>query len=102
MASGTDTPQYKVVLENIGNITHHLQGNEDAKKDLRLEYIKHKWLAKHARPEASALVEMALGRIELDVNEYEVFIEILKDIAGMGLIVGKLTGRTIFHVQLHV
>ena len=35
---------------------------------------------------------MALGRIELDVNEYEVFIKILKDIAGMGLIVGKLTG----------
>ena len=102
MASRKDTPQYKAVLENIGNITHHLQGNEDAKEDLRLEYIKHEWLAKHASPKASALVEMALGRIELDVDEYEVFIKILKEIAGMGLIVGKLTGITILHMQLHV
>ena len=97
MASGKDTPQYKAVLKNIENIAHHLLEFEDAKEDLRLKYIKHNWLAKHARPEASALVVMALGRIELDFKEYEEFIAILKEIAGMGLIVGILTGIAILH-----
>ena len=97
MASGKDTPQYKAVQKSIEVITHHLVVSEDAKEDLRLKYIKHNWLAKHARPEASALVVMALGRIELDVKEYEEFIAILKDIAGMGQIVGILIGITLIH-----
>ena len=47
--------------------------------------------------QASALVVMALGRIELEVKEYEEFIAILKDIEGMGQIVGILTGITLLH-----
>ena len=50
MASGKNTPQYKAVQKSIEVITHHLVVSEDAKEDLRLKYIKHNWLAKHAKP----------------------------------------------------
>ena len=93
MASGgKGSSEYNKVLKNIASITEHLQLNPEAKNSLIDKYREHKWLAITARPTENGLVTLVLGRIEIDVQQYGMFIAMLEGIVGMDAIVTKIKG----------
>lgn len=65
---------------------------DGAKDELILHYIAHKWLAANATPTPADLAKLAVTKIEQDPKQYDVFLEMLGDTEGMGLVLVKITG----------
>ena len=97
MASGKDSPQYKIVQNNFDNIVDTLKSNTAAHHALRRILKSQKWLVVHDEPTEEKLVSVILNRIELDASVHSVFMDMLQDTDGMDLIAKKLQlpGRTI-------
>ena len=95
MASGgKDTHEYKSVLSRLTCITEYLKVNQPAKDSLTQKFQQHEWLDIVAKPTEEQLVKLALIRIENDVNQFAEFTTMLKQTAGMDLIVDKLKGTS--------
>ena len=90
----TETPQYTSVRRNYESLTQYLDVNVEAKKSLTRKYISEGWLDPVATPSEDKLVSQVMVRIKQDPKQYDVFIEMLKEIAGTNLIVQKLTGKS--------
>ena len=95
--TGKHTEEYRSVRSNLSDIVRALQLTPSAKQTLCLKFIEREWLDLSADPKEKDLVTQALGRIELDVNQFEVFVEMLRDIEGMDQIVQILTGKDVQH-----
>jgi len=83
------------VKTNLSSIITALQSNPSARNSLRQKFKEKGWLSITNSPTEEQLVTHALGRIELDPNQYGKLIAMLKEISGMDLIVNKLTGMAI-------
>ena len=90
------SPQHTSVQRNYENLTRHLQANENAKTPLTDKYKSVGWLDHLATPNEHELVSHVMVRIEGDPKQYDVFIEMLKEIAGTDIIVQKLTGKSTY------
>ena len=77
---------------NLKSITQALQLNPHASQSVRQKFKEKGWLPIAANPTEEELVELVLGRIELDASQYGEFIAILNGVPGMDLIVKKLSG----------
>ena len=77
---------------NLSSITRALQLSPSASQSLGQKFQEKGWLDLTASPTEEQLVTLILGRIELDVNQYDEFIAMLCGIEGMDLIVNTLTG----------
>ena len=75
-------------------LAQHLKVNKDAKEVLTWQYISKGWLDPVATPSEGELVSQVMVRIKDDPKQYDVFISMLKEIAGTNLIVKKLTGKS--------
>ena len=99
IATSRKSPQYKAVLSHLEKLTTTLTVTPGAESSLLLKFQELSWLAIGAVATAQELVTLALNRIETDVRDYEVFINMLKDTAGMEqvvkMIVGILDGSSI-------
>ena len=90
---------------NLKSITQALQLNPHASQSVRQKFKEKGWLPIAANPTEEELVELVLGRIELDASQYGEFIAILNGVPGMDLIVKKklygplLQVRTFMHVS---
>ena len=93
MATRIYVPQYKSVQRNFVTIAQHLKENKDAKKVLTWQYISKGWLDPVTTPSEDELVSLVMVRIKDDPKQYDVFISMLKEIAGTEEIVKKLTGK---------
>ena len=84
-----------MLRNNLMNITKALRKHSpEAKMDLILCYIQHKWLDDTEEdPVESQLVKLAWEKIEKNPREFERFISMLRNIKGMKSIVKKLTGE---------
>ena len=102
--AGKCTEEYKKVRSNLSDIVRALQLTPSAKQTLCLKFKEREWLDLPADPTEERLVTQALGRIELDVNQFEVFIKMLDDIKGMDQIVLNLAiaGKVVQHSYIHV
>ena len=80
------------VRNNLINITKALKSTPGARENLILHYIQHKWLDTTEEPEEGKLVKLALVRIEQTPSQFDLFIDMLRDIEGMDLIVTALSG----------
>ena len=94
MAIRNHTPQYTSVRRNYATLTQHLEANKEAKILLTRQYKSEGWLDPVATPSEDELVSQVLVRIKDDPKQYDVFISMLKEIAGTNLIVQKLTGKS--------
>ena len=92
MASGRGTRQYDSVLEQMTTITDYLKVNNGSRATLIQKYQQKKWIPITEEPDAGALVTIALNRISMDASECDVFLDMLKGITGMDIIVKNIQG----------
>ena len=92
MAGSRVSPQYKAVLSHLEVLTTTLRVTPDAESTLLQKFQELTWLAIGAKVSAKDLVTLVLNRIENDVKDYEVFINMLGSITGMKTVVNKITG----------
>ena len=90
----TGSPQYTSVRRNYEKLTQFLEVNVEAKKSLTRKYKSEDWLDPVATPSEDELVSQVMVRIKDDPKQYDVFISMLKKIAGTNQIVKKLTGKS--------
>ena len=84
---------------NLNRIVRYLKSSPSANGTLSWKFIEKGWLAAIANPTEDQLVTLLLGRIEYDANQYGEFIDMLRDIEGMDLIVKSLTGMA-YHLSI--
>ena len=94
MATGINSPEFVSVRRNFATLAQHLKVNKDAKEVLTWKYISEGWLDPVATPSGDELLSQVMVRIKQDPKQYDVFIEMLKEIAGTNQIVQKLTGKS--------
>lgn len=90
--NGKESKAYKTVLACITDITDCLKANRPAKDALILEYQKREWINITETLNETELVMLVLNRVSSDAGQYDIFIDMLKNIAGTNLIVNKLKG----------
>lgn len=100
--SGKDTLEYVKVRENFSCIIKALQSIHAARQQMRTKFIEKGWLSPTSKPTEDELVTQALGRIEIDVTQFPVFITILHEIQGMDQIVKKMTNGMQESTELHI
>ena len=89
--AGHGTPQYLVVQENQGVLGRALKG-AGAEKSLLTEFKSNGWVDQLANMEADELITNALTKIEIKVENYELFIEMLQKVIGIKDAVDKIIG----------
>ena len=94
--------EYKTVKKNLNNITRVVKSVPSASATLRQLYIEEDWIDPTAKPTEEVLVELALGRIEQDVNAYGKFVSILGRIQGMDQIVKLLPRKNLLSLYILV
>ena len=92
MASNRNSPQYKAVLSHLEALTTTLRVTPGAVSSLLQKFQELTWLAIGAEASAKELVTLALNRIENDVKDFDVFMNMLGTIPGMKTVVDKITG----------
>ena len=90
MASGKDSPQYKIVKENFKHIVSTLKSNTAAHDAMRMSVKSKGWLEVYETPTAEGLVVIIQNRIELEAGDYHAFVDMLHDTDGMDQIAKKL------------
>lgn len=82
----------------------HLEVSKNAKESLTLRYEKERWIDIGESPNSKALVDKALERISSGTRQYDVFIEMLKEIVGMDIIWENIEGTYVFvpHQQIYL
>ena len=84
------SPQYNSVLENNCDIVDTLNSTPGATTRLWTKYKEKVWSNICTEQTSNTLVTTALNRIKNDAKHFETFLTMLKDIAGLDLIVAKL------------
>ena len=97
MASSRISPQYKAVLSHLEDLTTALRVTSGAEISLLMKFQELSWLPIGAEASAKELVTLALNRIDNDVRDYDVFVNMLKNVTGIGQMVNKIG---MFHVFL--
>ena len=82
---------YDRVLSNLVTITRALKLLPSAQAELTQLYQQNKWLDITDEPNADKLVKLALERIKLDPNQYDLFIAMLRSITGLENITCEIT-----------
>ena len=97
MASGKESPQYKILQQNFEHIVATLMCNTAAHHVLRLNVKSKGWLEVYEKPTAEVLISIILNCIKQNASDYSVFMDMLYDTDGMDQIAEKLQlpGRTI-------
>lgn len=96
MASSKKTREYKSVLEHIGNISYFLKVNSGAKQALTFKYQQKEWIDITESPDETSLVRLVLTRISFDPSQYHIFMDMLKGITGMDIVVKKIEGMVAY------
>ena len=64
-----------------------LKSSPSAKERLTLKYQENKWMDVQEQPDEQALIAIALQRIEMNCQQFDTFVSMLKGITGMDLVV---------------
>lgn len=96
MASGKETREYKSVLENMAIIRDDLEVIDGAKESLIVKYMEKDWIDITEKPTAVKLPVVALNKISCDASQYHTFIDMLRSVVGMDLVVDEIEGMVDF------
>lgn len=87
-----ESKAYKSVLAFTTDITDCLKANSAAKDALISKYQEQEWIDSTTTLNEKELVTLVLNRISNNAGQYDIFMDMLKKIVGMNLIVNKLKG----------
>ena len=90
--SGRETPEYKAVKNAYGNITRALQMTPTANAALSIKFIQENWIAPGVKCSSDDLLNCAWTQIQQKASQFQVFLSMLRDMAGMDLVVKQLQG----------
>ena len=93
-------PQYKAVLENFDSLVKTINATTGALKDLQRQFIMKEWLDMTEQPDADALTTKALGQIQLNSENYNVFIKMLSAVVGLQEVVSKI--KSTYHMSTKI
>ena len=82
---------YDLVCSHLVKITNLLKTTKGAREDLTQHFVQKRWLANTQTPSENELVLLALQRIEIDPSQYDMFLNMLRAIQGLDLIVDVMT-----------
>ena len=82
---------YDKVLCNNYDIITALRSIPDAKDKLTGKYKQGQWIDITGTPTEDQMVNLALQRIKQDPKQYDIFIDMLRDIPGMDITVKRIT-----------
>ena len=88
--SGKSSPWYKAVQENLTLISDAIRQAPSALGAVTLKFVEKGWIRGGDNLTPDQICTMALGRIELDANQFGDFVDILKDTRGMDIIAHTL------------
>ena len=94
-ACSSNNLQYRAVLSHLKALTTALRVTPGAESSLLLKFQELLWLATGAKASAKELVTLSLNRINNDFKDYDVFINMLRNLKGMEHMVNKMAGA--FH-----
>ena len=83
---------YQCVQSQLVNIVRTLKVTNHASKALTLHYKQEEWLEMTANPTEDELVTLALVRMKDNPSQYDKFLNMLRAIEGLDLIVNAITG----------
>ena len=85
------------MTKNYADIIDALEANDGAYETLRRKVKSKEWLSIAKNPSAEKLVTIIQDRIRRDASDYDVFMDMLRDIDGMDQIAKmlQLPGKTI-------
>ena len=83
---------YQRVQSQLVNIVRTLKVTKHASEALTLHYKQEEWLEMTANPTEGELVTLALVRMKDNPSQYDKFLNMLRAIEGMDLIVNAITG----------
>ena len=78
---------------HLKTVTKALKFHPDAFQLLLMEVKTKEWLPPYSKPSEEDLVSLIINRIELDANQFEVFIDMLHKTEGMDLVVHFLNSE---------
>ena len=96
MASGKETREHKSVLENMALIRSCLEVNDSAKEILTVKYQERDWINITEKPRAVKFPVIALNKISCDASQYHTFMDMMRSVVGMDLVVDKIEGMVDF------
>ena len=71
------------MLKNFVPLASTIEATPEALEDLQRHFKAKFWLSPTAKPNADGLGTLALNRIEMNVDNYDVYMEILSSITGL-------------------
>ena len=86
------TPQYEAVNANWKICVKAISATPGPLADLQTQFKMKYWLDTTQKPNADELITQALGKIESDVKNYDIFIKMLSTVVGLQDIVEKIKG----------
>lgn len=92
MSHGKETREYKSVRKNLRTINDHLRVNQGARQSLTEEYEEKEWIGIAYNPAVSEFTGLALNRIENDASQYHIFMDMLRNIKGIDIVVSRIEG----------
>ena len=102
-----DSPRYNSVLVNKTRIIESLEATKTTRK-LAIK-LQEKWTGLTSNPTAEELVDNVLGRIKEDEEDFEIFVEKLKELGELDQLVANLEKTSknpyhcrVVHVHVHV
>ena len=84
-----DSPRYNSVLVNKTRIIESLEATKTTRK-LAIKFQEKKWTGLTSNPTAEELVDNVLGRIKEDEEDFDIFVEKLKELVGLDQLVATL------------
>ena len=90
---GRDTPQYRAVLDNLDRLVRNIRGIPGAENHLQRQFREKEWIDITSQVNADGLTTLALTKIEMNAENYKVFIDMLNSVTGLQEIVARIIIR---------
>lgn len=87
--------EYQAVLMHFNSLVESLKVSRES---LITQFQMKKWLDITTRASEKTLVQVALGRIQQDARQFEIFVHMLRNVTGLEDILQRITGTGVLGI----
>ena len=88
--SGTDTTQYRAVLNSLQDIITAIKATPDVKETLSVKFMMKQWIQPTTASSEVDLAKCALEKVRQDPEQFPILVDMFHNVAGMDIIAKKL------------
>ena len=88
--SGTDTMQYRAVLNALEDITTAIKATPEVKESVLIKFKMKQWIKPTTACSEAELAECALEKVRQDPDQFPILVQMFRDTVGMDIIAKKL------------